>query len=152
MWFYGSGIRVCAGDKSGLPLEANRKTDCRALNICVGSAIQIALVVAPRLVLISAFMDRPINPVFHNPLYLFAIASTAFFVNAVARDGENQLVRGPASGRGLSPIRTIFLLLPVLRDRLHRSLGMPSMTLIVTECWRSSRPFWRPRHSEKATP
>ena len=30
-----------------------------ALNICVGSAIQVALVVAPLLVLISAFMDRP---------------------------------------------------------------------------------------------
>lgn len=29
-----------------------------ALNICIGSAIQVALVVAPLLVLISAFMDR----------------------------------------------------------------------------------------------
>lgn len=65
-----------------------------ALNICVGSAIQMALVVAPLLVLISAFMDHPMNLVFHNPLYLFAIASTAFVVNAVARDGETTWFEG----------------------------------------------------------
>jgi Ca2+:H+ antiporter len=65
-----------------------------ALNICVGSTIQMALVVAPLLVLISAFMDHPMNLVFHNPLYLFAIASTAFVVNAVARDGETTWFEG----------------------------------------------------------
>jgi Ca2+:H+ antiporter len=65
-----------------------------ALNICVGSAIQMALVVAPLLVLISAFMEHPMNLVFHNPLYLFAIASTAFVVNAVARDGETTWFEG----------------------------------------------------------
>jgi Ca2+:H+ antiporter len=65
-----------------------------ALNICIGSAIQMALVVAPLLVLISAFMDSPMNLVFHNPLYLFAIASTAFVVNAVARDGETTWFEG----------------------------------------------------------
>ena len=65
-----------------------------ALNICIGSAIQVALVVAPLLVLISTFMDRPMNLVFHNPLYLFAIAGTAFAVNAVARDGQTTWFEG----------------------------------------------------------
>lgn len=65
-----------------------------ALSICVGSAIQMALVVAPLLVLISTLMERPMNLVFHNPLYLFAIASTAFAVNAVARDGETSWFEG----------------------------------------------------------
>jgi Ca2+:H+ antiporter len=65
-----------------------------ALNICIGSAIQVALVVAPLLVLISAFIGRPMNLVFHNPLYLFAIASTAFVVNAIARDGETTWFEG----------------------------------------------------------
>lgn len=65
-----------------------------ALNICIGSAIQMALVVAPLLVLISAFMDRSMNLVFHNPLYLFAIAGTAFVVNAIARDGETTWFEG----------------------------------------------------------
>jgi Ca2+:H+ antiporter len=65
-----------------------------ALNICIGSAIQVALVVAPLLVLISAMIGHPMNLVFHNPLYLFAIASTAFIVNAIARDGETVWFEG----------------------------------------------------------
>lgn len=64
------------------------------LNICVGSAIQVALVVAPLLVIISWFMDRPMNLVFSNPLHLFAIAGTALIVNAVARDGETTWFEG----------------------------------------------------------
>jgi Ca2+:H+ antiporter len=73
---------------------AHRDRIGAALNICIGSAIQVALVVAPLLVLISAFMDRPMTLVFHNPLYLFAIASTAFVVNAVARDGKTTWFEG----------------------------------------------------------
>ncbi|RXG90256.1 calcium/proton exchanger [Bradyrhizobium vignae] len=65
-----------------------------ALSICIGSAIQLVLVVTPVLVLISAFMDSPMSLVFGNPLYLFAIASTAFIVSAVARDGETTWFEG----------------------------------------------------------
>lgn len=65
-----------------------------ALSICIGSAIQLVLVVTPVLVLISAFLNRPMSLVFSNPLYLFAIASTAFIVNAVARDGETTWFEG----------------------------------------------------------
>ena len=65
-----------------------------ALNICIGSAIQVALVVAPLLVLISAIIGHPMNLVFHNPLYLFAIASTALIVNTIARDGETVWFEG----------------------------------------------------------
>lgn len=64
------------------------------LNICVGSAIQVALVVAPLLVIISWFMGRPMNLVFSNPLHLFAIAGTALIVNAIARDGETTWFEG----------------------------------------------------------
>lgn len=65
-----------------------------ALNICIGSAIQLVLVVVPLLVFISAFMAKPMTLVFVNPLHLFAIASTAFIVNAVARDGETTWFEG----------------------------------------------------------
>lgn len=58
------------------------------LNICVGSAIQIALVVAPLLVIASWILGQPMTLVFGNPLDLFAIAGTAFIVNAIAGDGE----------------------------------------------------------------
>lgn len=57
-------------------------------NICVGSAIQVALVVAPLLVIGSWLMGRPMSLVFHNPIALFGIASVAFIVNAISADGE----------------------------------------------------------------
>jgi Ca2+:H+ antiporter len=64
------------------------------LNICVGSAIQIALVVAPSLVLVSWLIGQPMTLVFSNPLDLFAIAGTAFIVNAIAADGETTWFEG----------------------------------------------------------
>ena len=64
------------------------------LNICISSAIQVGLVIAPLLVIISWLMGRPMNLVFSNPLHLFAIAGTALIVNAVARDGETTWFEG----------------------------------------------------------
>ena len=58
------------------------------LSICIGSAIQVALVLAPLLVLISWLMGTPMTLVFTNPLDLFAIAGAAFIVNSIAGDGE----------------------------------------------------------------
>jgi Ca2+:H+ antiporter len=65
-----------------------------ALNITVGSTIQIALLVAPVLVLVSFFMGHPMNLVFGNPLELIAIAGVAFAVNAIAHDGETTWFEG----------------------------------------------------------
>lgn len=62
--------------------------------MCVGSAIQIALVVAPVLVLTSWIIGNPMNLVFGSPLDLFAIASTAFIVRAIAADGETTWFEG----------------------------------------------------------
>ncbi|MEP7173672.1 MAG: calcium/proton exchanger, partial [Aestuariivirga sp.] len=64
------------------------------LSICIGSAIQVGLVVAPLLVIISWLMGHPMNLVFSDPLHLFAIAATAFIVNAIARDGETTWFEG----------------------------------------------------------
>lgn len=64
------------------------------LNICVGSAIQVALVVAPLLVIGSWLMGQPMSLVFHNPIALFAIASAAFIVNAISTDGETTWFEG----------------------------------------------------------
>lgn len=58
------------------------------ITITVGSTIQVALLTAPVLVLVSHAMGRPMDLVFANPLELIAIAATAFVVNAVASDGE----------------------------------------------------------------
>jgi Ca2+:H+ antiporter len=54
----------------------------------VGSTIQVALLVAPILVLGSYAMGQPMNLVFANPLELIAIAGTTFAVDAIAQDGE----------------------------------------------------------------
>ena len=56
--------------------------------ITVGSTIQVGLLVAPVLVLASHLTAHPMSLVFDNPLELVAIASVAFVVNAITRDGE----------------------------------------------------------------
>lgn len=65
-----------------------------AISICLGSAIQIALVMAPVLVIASWLFGRPMSLVFNNPLDLFAIAATAYVVNAIAGDGETTWFEG----------------------------------------------------------
>ena len=65
-----------------------------ALGMCLGSAIQIALVVAPVLVLVSWAIGHPMNLVFGSPLDLFAIASAAFIVRSIAADGETTWYEG----------------------------------------------------------
>jgi Ca2+:H+ antiporter len=65
-----------------------------AMSITVGSSIQVALLVAPLLVILSYFLGKPMNLVFANPLELIAIASVAFVVNAIAQDGESTWFEG----------------------------------------------------------
>ena len=64
------------------------------MSICVGSAIQAALVIAPLLVLTSWAIDKPMTLVFSDPLDLFAIAGAAWIVNAIASDGETTWFEG----------------------------------------------------------
>ena len=64
------------------------------LSLCLGSAIQIALVVAPVLVIVSWFIGHPMNLVFGSPLDLFAIVSAAFIVRFIVADGETTWYEG----------------------------------------------------------
>ncbi len=64
------------------------------MSICVGSSIQVGLVVAPLLVLISWTMGLPLSLVFPNLLDLFAIASAAVIVRSIAADGETNWFEG----------------------------------------------------------
>ena len=64
------------------------------MSITVGSTIQIALLVAPLLVLVSYMMGSPMDLVFANPLELMAIAGVAFTVNAIVHDGETTWFEG----------------------------------------------------------
>ena len=64
------------------------------MSITVGSTIQIALLVAPLLVIASHLLGTPMNLVFANPLELVAIAGVAFAVDAIAHDGETTWFEG----------------------------------------------------------
>ena len=64
------------------------------MTVCVGSSIQIALLAAPVLVLVSYALGHPMNLVFSNPLELMAIAGSAFAVNSIALDGETTWFEG----------------------------------------------------------
>jgi Ca2+:H+ antiporter len=64
------------------------------MSIAVGSSIQVALLTAPLLVLVSYAVGHPMNLVFANPLELVAIAGVAFAVNAIVEDGETTWFEG----------------------------------------------------------
>jgi len=59
-----------------------------AMNITIGSTIQVALLVAPLLVLLSHVIGYPMDLVFANPLELIAIAAVALVVTTIAHDGQ----------------------------------------------------------------
>jgi Ca2+:H+ antiporter len=73
---------------------ARRNRMTIVMGITVGSSIQIALFVAPILVLVSYLIKHPMNLVFSNPLELISVAAVAFAVNAIASDGETTWFEG----------------------------------------------------------
>jgi Ca2+:H+ antiporter len=73
---------------------AHRDRMGAAMTVCIGSSIQIALVVAPLLVILSWLIGSPMTLVFNNPIELFAIAGTALIVNSIAGDGETTWFEG----------------------------------------------------------
>lgn len=64
------------------------------LNITVGSSIQMALLIAPLLVIASFLMHKPMTLVFATPLELISICAVAFAVNSIAQDGETNWFEG----------------------------------------------------------
>jgi len=64
-----------------------------ALNIAIGSSIQVALLVAPLLVFISYLFGRPLDLVF-TTFEIAAVALSAGIVNLIALDGESNWMEG----------------------------------------------------------
>lgn len=73
---------------------ARRDRMSLVMSITVGSSIQVALLVAPLLVIVSYLIGNPMNLVFENPLEMVAIAAVTFVVNAIAADGETTWFEG----------------------------------------------------------
>ncbi len=64
-----------------------------AINIAKDSSVQIALLVAPALVIFSWILGRPMNLVF-NPFELFGLGLAVFAVTFVSLDGESNWFEG----------------------------------------------------------
>jgi Ca2+:H+ antiporter len=64
------------------------------MTITAGSSIQVALMVAPILMLASFALGKPMNLIFGSPLELVAVAATVFAVNTIAQDGETSWFEG----------------------------------------------------------
>ncbi|ADV66832.1 calcium/proton antiporter, CaCA family [Deinococcus maricopensis DSM 21211] len=65
-----------------------------AVSIAVGATVQVALLTAPLLVLISHLLGKPMNLIFTSPLELVAIVAVALIVTAVTKDGETTWFEG----------------------------------------------------------
>jgi Ca2+:H+ antiporter len=75
---------VIAGIKNKIELS---------LNIAMSSTLQIALFVAPVLVLLGFFIGRPLDLVF-NTFEVVAVLVTILIANAITRDGESNWFEG----------------------------------------------------------
>ncbi|MHC5022603.1 MAG: calcium/proton exchanger [Planctomycetota bacterium] len=83
-----------AAEHSSAVLMAMKNKMDLAINIAVGSGIQIALFVAPVLVFLSyAIAPEPMNLEF-TPMEVIALAMSVSIVNLVAHDGESHWMEG----------------------------------------------------------
>lgn len=65
-----------------------------AVTIAIGSTIQVALLVAPLLVLLGLTVGQKMDLVLHNPLELVAVVAGIAIANSIAKDGESNWLEG----------------------------------------------------------
>lgn len=65
-----------------------------AVTIALGSTVQVALLVAPLLVVLSFVIGKPMDLVLNNSLELVALIGAVLIGNSVARDGETNWLEG----------------------------------------------------------
>jgi Ca2+:H+ antiporter len=65
-----------------------------AVTIAIGSTIQVALLVAPLLVILSWIINKRMNLVLNNPLELVTLVGAVLIANSVAQDGETNWLEG----------------------------------------------------------
>ncbi len=65
-----------------------------AITIALGSTVQIALLVAPLLVILSFIIKKPMDLVLNNPLELVTLIGAVLIANSVAKDGETNWLEG----------------------------------------------------------
>ncbi len=82
-----------AAEHSSAVMAARKNKMDLALSIAMGSSTQIALLVAPLLVLVSQFLARPMSLVF-APLEIVAVVFSVAVVTLVSFDGETNWFEG----------------------------------------------------------
>ena len=82
-----------------------------AVEIAVGSSLQVALFVVPALVFISLAMGNPLTLVF-NPFELIALIGGVLIATLVAEDGESNWLEG-------SVLVSLYLMLALAFFLLH---------------------------------
>lgn len=82
-----------AAEHSAAVLLAMKNKIGAAVEIAIGSSLQIALFVAPVLILISALFGNTMDIVF-TPIELTAIGVSVFIAKSVSRDGETNWYEG----------------------------------------------------------
>ena len=83
-----------AAEHSTAVLMATRDKMDLALNIAIGSSIQIALFVAPLLVFVSRVMPHGPLDLLFTPFEVLAVLAATLIVNLVASDGESNWLEG----------------------------------------------------------
>lgn len=86
-------IGNAAEHASAVTFAMKNKMDL-AVVIAIGSALQIALLVAPLLVLLSWLIGQPMDLVLRGPLELVALIGSVLIGNSVSRDGETNWYEG----------------------------------------------------------
>ncbi|WP_426447287.1 calcium/proton exchanger [Paenibacillus sp. S-38] len=82
-----------AAEHSAAVIMARKNKMGAAIEIAIGSSLQIALFVAPLLVLLSLFFGNPMDLVF-STYELVAIGVAAFIASSISRDGNTNWYEG----------------------------------------------------------
>jgi Ca2+:H+ antiporter len=82
-----------AAEHSTAVLVARKGKMDLAVNIAIGSSLQIALFVAPVLVFASYLFGKPMDLLF-TPFEILAVAVSVLILNQIASDGESNWMEG----------------------------------------------------------
>ncbi len=82
-----------AAEHSASVFAVKNKLDL-SIQIALGATIQIALLVAPLLVIVSFLIGKPMDMVIHRPLEMAALVGATLITAGVSRDGETNWLEG----------------------------------------------------------
>ena len=102
-----------AAEHSTAVLVAMKNQMELAINIAVGSSTQVAMFVAPVLVFLSYFFEKPMDLLFTR-LEVAAVALSVWVLNLIAQDGESHWMEGVQLLALYAMLAVAFYFLPIL--------------------------------------